>query len=115
VNPVHEAASISELEDAVRYVLIVAWHSSALGHKDIETLLANSWTGSILSRMQTHYESRVAARRAYEELNSPANVQIRREAKKRLKQEQHEMRLALKKERDKVWRERDHQLYLPKP
>jgi hypothetical protein len=57
--------------------------------------------------MQAHYESRVAARDAYDEFNSPAIVQLRREAKKRLKQEQHEIRLALKKERDEAWRARD--------
>jgi hypothetical protein len=56
--------------------------------------------------MQAHSEQREHARRVHEAFQDPANVQKRREEKKRLKQEQHEKRLALKKERDRLWREK---------
>ena len=94
------------LEDAVRCLLVDLWSGIPLLDNDIEALLAGSWAGDILGRMKTHHEAREAERRARDEFQSPAAVQKRREEKKRLKQEQHEKRLALKKERDRLWREK---------
>lgn len=97
--------SSTAFEGAVRFLLYDLWASWVLRETDSENLLAGSWAGSILDRMKTHYEARMAAQRRREELNNPANVQKRREERKRLKQEQHELRLARKKERDRIWRE----------
>jgi len=105
VTPWQAHISTFELEHAVRYILFELWHSSPLADKDIEALLAGCWAGSVLSGMKAHYESRIAARRASDKFDNPANVQMRRDLKKQLKQEQHEMRLNLKKDRDKRWRE----------
>jgi hypothetical protein len=93
-------------EDAVRCILCDLWSNSPLLDREIEALLAGTWAGGLLRRMKEHREARETASRARDEFQSPANVQKRREEKKRVKQEQHEKRLALKKERDRLWRER---------
>jgi hypothetical protein len=53
--------------------------------------------------MKVHHEAREAERRAHEDFQSPASVQTRREEKKRVKEDGHEKRLAIKKERDRLW------------
>ena len=40
-----------------------------------------------------------------DEYENPASARKRHEEKKRIAQEKHQQRLALKKERDRVWRE----------
>jgi len=92
------------LESAVRCLLFDLWSGVLLFDNDIESLLDGTWAGGVLARMKEHHRARVAARRAHEEFQQGA--QDRREAKKRLKQEQHQARLALKSERDRLWRER---------
>jgi len=53
--------------------------------------------------MQEHYKAKQAARRA--RIEDETNAQKLNEEKKRLAQEKHQQRLALKKERDRAWRE----------
>jgi hypothetical protein len=93
-------------EDAVRCLLVDLWSGIPLLDRDIAALLAGSWAGDILHMMNEHHEAREADRRARDEFQSPAAVQKRREEKKLLNQEQHEKRLALKKGRDRLWREK---------
>jgi hypothetical protein len=71
-----------------------------------EALLGDSWAGEIRREMKEHHAASVAERRAREEFQDPVRVQQRREEKKRVKQERHRERLALKKERDRIWREK---------
>ena len=94
------------MEDAVRCLLVDLWSGIPLLDRDIAALLTGSWAGDILHMMNEHHEAREADRRARDEFQSPAAVQKRREEKKLLNQEQHEKRLALKKGRDRLWRER---------
>lgn len=101
--PVNES---SKFEEAVRCILIDLWSGIPLLDKDIERILSGSWCDDVLHRMQEHYEAKMAKRRAREEYEDPGNVQKRREEKKRLKQEQHQRRLAIKKERDRSWHEK---------
>ena len=75
-----------------------------IGETETATVLVGSWSGSLLRRMQEHNAARVAASRARDAFE--ANAQTRRAEKKRLKQEQHQERLARKKEHDRVWREK---------
>ncbi len=92
------------LEEAVRYLLVALRNGIPLGLR-LELVLAESWAGHVLDRMKEHHAGRNEERRERAEFQRPANVQTRREEKKRLKQEQHHKRLVLKKERDRLWRE----------
>ena len=94
------------MEDAVRCLLVDLWSGIPFLDRDIATLLDGSWAGNILHMMIKHHEARESDRRARDEFQSPAAVQKRRKEKKLLNQEQHEKRLALKKERDRLWREK---------
>jgi hypothetical protein len=100
VTPAGETAASPEFEKAVRYIVVEVWDHSPLAKDDIEALLIHSWAGSVLARMQEHHR----AIGGYDEFNNPANIEMRREAKKRLKQEQYEQRMVRKKERDNIWR-----------
>ena len=62
----------------------------------------------MLHRMQEHHRLEVAARRTRHEYENPAIARKRHEEKKRIAQEKHQQRLALKTERDRVWRESQH-------
>ncbi len=96
--------ALLSLEQAVRCLLFDLWSGIPVIDKDLEVLLTGSWAGDVLRRMKEHHEALQAARRAAAELQ--ANAPKRREEQKRLKQEQHEKRLAMKKERDRLWREK---------
>jgi hypothetical protein len=78
---------------------------SVIGEREAEQLLGQSWGGDVLRRMQEHYRRVVAARRTKAEYEDPVKVQERREERERVAQQRHEQRLALKKERDRAWRE----------
>jgi hypothetical protein len=93
------------LEPAVRYLLFDLW-SDIFRRGEIEALLSDSWAGGVLRAMEKHNAARVAEHRDREEFQDPVRVQQRREEKKRLKQERHRERLALKEERDRIWREK---------
>jgi len=106
---------IARFAGAVRCILSDLWSGAPildseigsrtlLPHSEIEALLGSTWAGDLLHRMKEHHEAREAERRTREVFQNPANVQKRREEKKRLKQEQHKRRLALKQERDRLWR-----------
>jgi len=94
------------LVPAVRCLLFDLYSEMRFTDVPLETLLANSWAGTILREMQDHHASITAQRRIRDEFQDPTNVQKRRAAQKQLKQEQHEKRLLSKKERDRLWRER---------
>jgi hypothetical protein len=72
------------LEDAVRCLLLDLWSGMPLLDKEIEALLTGSWAGELLGRMKARHEAEQAERRAREAFQDPANVQKRREEKKRL-------------------------------
>ncbi len=96
--------ALVSLEKAVRCLLFDLWSGIPVLDKDLEVLLAGSWAGDVLRRMKEHHEVRQAARREAAELQ--ANAPKRREEQQRFKQEQHEKQLAIKKERDRLWREK---------
>lgn len=78
---------------------------SAIGEFHAGQLLGQGWGGDVLRRMQEHHRRVAAERSAKAEYEDPAKVQERREERKRVAQQRHEQRLALKKERDRIWRE----------
>lgn len=88
----------SEFEAAARCLLFDLWSSN----QAIEARLSGSWAGGVLARMQGHQAATIAARRAREEFERGAPG--RREEERRLRQERHQARLVLKKERDRLWR-----------
>ncbi len=96
-------AEAIQLEEAGRCVVFDI--CSAIGEVEAEQLLGQGWGGDVLRRMQEHHRRVTAARRAKAEYEDPARVQERREEKKRVAQQRHEQRLALKNERDRTWRE----------
>jgi hypothetical protein len=77
----------------------------AIGERETARILGGSWGGDVLRRMQEHSRALLEARHAREEYEDSSNVRKRREEKKRIAQEKHQRRLALKKERDRAWRE----------
>jgi len=60
------------------------WSGIAFFDNEIEKILVGTWAGEILGRMKAHHKSREADRHAREAFQDPANVQKRREEKKRL-------------------------------
>ncbi|MEK6299354.1 MAG: hypothetical protein AABO41_01420 [Acidobacteriota bacterium] len=104
VQPVPD--ELEKMEDAVRCLLFDLWSGLPFIDRDVETILDGTWAGRILRGMQEHQKATQEARRELEEYEDPVNVEKRREEKKRLKQEKHQERLALKKDRDQLWRER---------
>lgn len=99
--PVGEA---SKMEAAVRLILfeIRRMIGAAMEH-EVEPILAGTWAGNVLARMQAHQRAREEAHRTHGE--NQAHLQQRREEKQRLRQRVHTERLARKKERDRLWRE----------
>jgi len=101
-DPDHEVTDSYKYEEAVRLVIHDVW--SVLVPFQLGTMLDNTWAGNVLGRMQSHerqVEESRAQRSAYE---SPARVAERREEKRRQRRGLHEQRLALKNERDRLWR-----------
>lgn len=96
-------AEAIRIEEAGRCVVFDI--CSAIGEVEAEQLLGKGWGGDVLRRMQEHHRRVTAARRAKAEYEDPAKVQERREERKRVAQQRHEQRLALKKERDRTWGE----------
>jgi len=103
VTPVGDSRERTDFEKATRCVLFDLSQSFVLTSSEGDLMLEGSWAGEVLKRMRAHYESRLAAQQRHEELNDPVGAQKRRDEKKRLRREKHEMRLALKKERDRIW------------
>ena len=94
----------SLLEPATRCILFDIC-SSIVMRINTWPILKGSWAGTVLHSMEEHHRVRQSERRAFEEYQDPANVQKRRDEKKRLKQERHQQRLALQKERNRIWHE----------
>ena len=94
---------VGRLEAAARCLVFDICH--AIGEVNAAFILGESWGGNVLRRMQEHHRAALAARRASDEYENPASVRKRHEEKKRIAQEEHQQRLALKVERDRVWRE----------
>ncbi len=105
INP--SGDELFDFEHPVRLLLSDLWGGLPFLDNEIEALLAGSWAGGVLARMKAHHEAKQAKRRVQEELNNPTIIEKRRAEKKRLKQDQHEKRMALKKERDRLWREKN--------
>ncbi len=104
VNPIGVAPY--RFEEAVRLVLFEIWYAvgEAARERDLGSVLAGTWTGSVLERMKAHHQERMEERRAFAESQDPERVRQKRDEKRRLRQEKHSERLALKKERDRIWR-----------
>jgi len=94
-------------EEAVRLLLFETWRGHPVLHGEIEDDLKGSWAGELLRRMQEHEAAVQEERRIRREYEDPANVQRRREENKRVRQERHRLRLEAKKERDRLWREKN--------
>ena len=98
-----EAVDPYTYEEAVQFVIYDLW-SLFRPFSYLDPILENTWAGNVLTDMQSHEryvgESR-NERLAYE---SPKQVAERREEKRRQRRGPHEQRLALKKERDRLWR-----------
>lgn len=75
-----------------------------LGRDELREALGASWASGKLVEMEHHHAEREAARRAYEMQNDPAIRERNRESKRRARAEKHATRLAVKAERDRVWR-----------
>src|SRR5207245_279255 len=105
LTTVHSEGDTQKMEHATRCLLFDLWN--AIDHVELERILGQSWAGEVLRGMQDHERAREAARRAFEDYEDPVNVQKRREEKKAVKQKKHQERLALKKERDQIRREKD--------
>jgi len=105
VHPV--AGKEPPFEGAVRNVLYEIW--CALGEeaaeREVWRVLDGTWAVAVLAGMKAHYQARLEAQRRYQEESAPEKVRERREQKRRLRQEKHAHRLALKKDRDRIWRE----------
>ena len=101
--PGQDAVDLHTYEEAVRCVIYDLW-SLFRPFSYLDPILENTWAGNVLTDMQSHEryvgESR-NERLAYE---SPKQVAERREEKRRQRRGPHEQRLALKKERDRLWR-----------
>jgi hypothetical protein len=78
---------------------------SALGERDVERLLGQSWAGEVLHGMRAHEHAVRDARRAREAYEGQEATLRRRDERKRLAQERHQQRLLLKQDRDRKWRE----------
>jgi len=99
VRPVDPADS--KLVGAARCLLFDI--CKTIGEAETEQVLGDSWGGNVLRGMQEHDDARQAESRvrAADEIDA----RKRREERKRLTQERHQQRLALKVERDGLWRE----------
>ena len=73
---------------------------------NLKASLEGSYAGDVFNSMEEHHEQRMQAWRHHEERNDPVKAGERREEQKRLRQEKHQERLELKKERDRIWWEK---------
>jgi len=99
-------AEQGDFDTAVRLILFELWSSvgEAVTLEELERILEGTWAGSVLDGMKAHHRERQLARQAHEALNDPVRVQERRDARRRITEARVAERLALKKERDRLWR-----------
>lgn len=96
-----------EWEEAMRCVLFDIWSESDLVtfRAELVRLLAGTWAGEVLDRMEKHYLQQQTAARQRAEFENPEAVARRREEKRQLKAQRHAERLEAKKKRDRLWRD----------
>lgn len=92
-----------QFEEPVRCIFFDLWQAGVELEPYMIARLSGTWAGEVLARMRAHYNAVLASRRASQEFNDPINIQRRRSEAKRLKREQHAVRLENKKERDRFW------------
>lgn len=95
-----------KFEEAARCVLYDLWY--AVGNsadQEITPIISGSWAGDVLQSMKSHYENLQARRQEIAERQNPVLIEQCRARKQALKQERHQERLQLKKERDRIWYE----------
>ena len=100
--------NLPEFESAVRLLLCDLWATSERWgtQREVESLLDSTWTGGLLQRMKNHFNALQVRQQIQREFQDPIRTKKRREEKMLVKQEKHRQRLALKNERDQVWREK---------
>lgn len=96
-------------EDAMQMIIheIDSSVGAAFMQGRIAELLGRSWAGGTLACMYAHAEWDRERRRVHADFNDPETVKKRQAEKRRLKAEAHAARLEAKKERDRLWRERN--------
>ena len=109
LSQVHPPAQqSSQLEAAVRLVLCDIW--DGLGEKtadrELGPILKGAWAEDVLARLKAHHRKRMEEKRAFTERNDPVVVQRRREEKRQAKQAKLAERAGRKKERDRLWHEK---------
>jgi hypothetical protein len=80
--------------------------SRVIAEQQIAEILGKSWAGTVLRGMRDHEERRSEATPDHWTRNNPKNVAIRREEKRLLAEQKHLARLEIKKDRDRLWREK---------
>ena len=98
-----DAESPLSLKPAIQCLLFDLCSHGLLAEGEVDKLLRGSWAGKVLQGMREYEAVRSVARDAHLARQDPIAVQRRREEKARARQAKHEERLALKKERDRVW------------
>jgi hypothetical protein len=98
-----EEALAGSFEMPVRLVLFDLWHSvgEAFVEREVAPILDGSWAGQVLDRMKAHYQARQDARRQHSEQNDPAQIEVRRAAKRRSTEDAVALRMAAKQQRDR--------------
>lgn len=96
-----------KMESAVRLVLHEIWRGFFhISRQELRSTLSGSWPGEILARMEAHERAREAARKASSD--DADRARVRKEERRKERQESHRKRLALKVERDRIWREKQY-------
>ena len=98
-----EAVDPYTYKEAVRFVIYDLW-SLFRPFSYLDPILENTWAGNVLTDMQSHERYVGESRNERLTYESPKQVAERREEKRRQRRGPHEQRLALKKERDRLWR-----------
>ena len=99
-GPDHKVIDPRRYKETVRLVIFDLWAILT----PLDSILGNTWAGNVLESMRSHERSVQSYRDSRIEHESPERVAERREEKRRQRRGPHEQRLALKKERDRLWR-----------
>ena len=94
-----------KMTKAVRCILHDLWSAFWPNAATLRSVLVGCWADAVLQSMEEHERNVQAVRRARAEFEDPVRVNQRREEKMRLKQERHQRRLALKVQKDRMWRQ----------
>jgi hypothetical protein len=97
-----------QLEAAVRLILCDIWDGlgEATADRELGPILNGTWPEDVLDRLKANHRKRLEEKRAFAERNDPVLAQRRREEKRQARQAKHAERMARKKERDRLWHER---------